>query len=68
MVTERFHFYHRFRVRGIRHIVFYAPPLFPWMCARAPAPPPPRAGVPPPVPLVSEAPLSFAAPAGGSVA
>jgi len=24
--TERFHFYHRYRIRGIRHVIFYAPP------------------------------------------
>ena len=24
--TERNHFYHRFRIRGARHIIFYAPP------------------------------------------
>jgi hypothetical protein len=28
LVTERFHFYHRFRLRGIQHIVFYSPPTF----------------------------------------
>lgn len=26
LYTERFHFYRRYRVRGIRHILFYAPP------------------------------------------
>ena len=24
--TERMHFYHRHTIRGIRHIIFYAPP------------------------------------------
>ena len=28
LVTERFHFYHRFKLRGIQHIVFYSPPTF----------------------------------------
>lgn len=27
LFTERFHFYRRFRMRGIHHIVFYAPPV-----------------------------------------
>ena len=29
VMTERFHFYHRFRLRGVRHVLFYGPPLFP---------------------------------------
>ncbi len=28
-MTERFHFYHRFRLRGVLHVVFYGLPLFP---------------------------------------
>ncbi|XP_058801898.1 U3 small nucleolar RNA-associated protein 25 homolog [Phymastichus coffea] len=28
LYTERFHFYHRIRIKGIRHIIFYAPPAF----------------------------------------
>ncbi|XP_023245197.1 digestive organ expansion factor homolog [Copidosoma floridanum] len=28
LYTERFHFYRRIRVKGIRHIIFYAPPAF----------------------------------------
>ncbi len=27
LYTERNHFYHRFRIRGARHIIFYAPPV-----------------------------------------
>mmetsp|Transcript_17382 Transcript_17382/g.34138 ORF Transcript_17382/g.34138 Transcript_17382/m.34138 type:complete len:972 (+) Transcript_17382:63-2978(+) len=27
LTTERFHFYNRFRLRGIQRVVFYAPPL-----------------------------------------
>jgi U3 small nucleolar RNA-associated protein 25 len=27
LITERFHFFHRYRLRGLRHFVFYAPPL-----------------------------------------
>ncbi|XP_043255594.1 U3 small nucleolar RNA-associated protein 25 homolog isoform X2 [Colletes gigas] len=27
--SERFHFFRRIRVKGIRHIIFYAPPTFP---------------------------------------
>ncbi|KAI1284975.1 U3 small nucleolar RNA-associated protein 25 [Halotydeus destructor] len=30
LFTERFHFYNRYKVKGIRHIVFYQPPTFPW--------------------------------------
>jgi len=29
LYTERFHFYRRYRIRGIRHILFYAPPTTP---------------------------------------
>ncbi|XP_026682408.1 digestive organ expansion factor homolog [Diaphorina citri] len=29
LYSERFHFFRRIRVRGIRHIVFYEPPQFP---------------------------------------
>ncbi|XP_050504494.1 U3 small nucleolar RNA-associated protein 25 homolog [Diabrotica virgifera virgifera] len=29
LYTERFHFFHRRRIKGIRHIVFYQPPTFP---------------------------------------
>lgn len=29
LYSERFHFFHRIRVKGIRHIIFYAPPTFP---------------------------------------
>lgn len=28
LYTERFHFYRRMRIKGIRHIIFYAPPSF----------------------------------------
>ncbi|XP_001603443.2 digestive organ expansion factor homolog [Nasonia vitripennis] len=28
LYTERFHFFRRIRVKGIRHIIFYAPPAF----------------------------------------
>ncbi|CAD1469657.1 unnamed protein product, partial [Heterotrigona itama] len=28
LYSERFHFFHRIRVKGIRHIIFYAPPIF----------------------------------------
>lgn len=28
LYTERFHFYRRIRVKGIRHIIFYGPPVF----------------------------------------
>lgn len=29
MYTERFHFFYRIRVKGIRHLIFYAPPSIP---------------------------------------
>lgn len=29
LYTERYHFYNRIRVKGIRHLIFYAPPSFP---------------------------------------
>ncbi|XP_066595033.1 U3 small nucleolar RNA-associated protein 25 homolog [Prorops nasuta] len=29
LYSERFHFFRRIRVKGIRHIIFYAPPTFP---------------------------------------
>lgn len=29
LYTERFHFFNRIKVKGIRHIIFYAPPSFP---------------------------------------
>ncbi|XP_008196323.2 U3 small nucleolar RNA-associated protein 25 homolog [Tribolium castaneum] len=29
LYTERFHFFNRVRVKGIRHLVFYQPPTFP---------------------------------------
>ncbi|KAG7204092.1 hypothetical protein KM043_001942 [Ampulex compressa] len=29
LYSERFHFFRRVRVKGIRHIIFYAPPTFP---------------------------------------
>ncbi|MBW0489806.1 hypothetical protein O181_029521 [Austropuccinia psidii MF-1] len=29
LVTERFHFYHRYKLRGARNIVFYGPPSHP---------------------------------------
>nr|XP_033324287.1 digestive organ expansion factor homolog [Megalopta genalis] len=29
LYSERFHFFRRIRVKGIRHILFYAPPTFP---------------------------------------
>ncbi|KAJ8674514.1 hypothetical protein QAD02_005776 [Eretmocerus hayati] len=29
LYTERFHFFRRIRIKGIRHIIFYAPPTFP---------------------------------------
>lgn len=28
LYSERFHFFRRIRVKGIRHIIFYAPPIF----------------------------------------
>jgi len=27
--TERCHFYHRYKIKGIRHIIFYEPPIYP---------------------------------------
>lgn len=27
LVTERFHFFRRFKLRGIKHVIFYSPPL-----------------------------------------
>ncbi|KAJ1565107.1 hypothetical protein HK096_004534 [Nowakowskiella sp. JEL0078] len=29
VITERFHFFRRYRIRGIHHIMFYAPPTIP---------------------------------------
>ncbi|KAG0139409.1 hypothetical protein CROQUDRAFT_101571 [Cronartium quercuum f. sp. fusiforme G11] len=29
LVTERFHFYHRYKLRGATNIIFYAPPIHP---------------------------------------
>jgi len=29
LYTERFHFFHRFNIRGIKKILFYSPPVFP---------------------------------------
>ncbi|CAK9822819.1 U3 small nucleolar RNA-associated protein 25 homolog [Anthophora retusa] len=29
LYSERFHFFRRIRVKGIRHVIFYAPPIFP---------------------------------------
>ncbi|XP_034940883.1 digestive organ expansion factor homolog [Chelonus insularis] len=29
LYSERFHFFRRIRIKGIKHIIFYAPPLFP---------------------------------------
>ena len=31
LYTERAHFYRRFRLKGIRHLIFYQPPTFGWM-------------------------------------
>jgi len=31
LYTERSHFYRRFRLKGIRHLIFYQPPTFGWM-------------------------------------
>jgi len=31
LYTERSHFYRRFRIKGIRHLIFYQPPTFGWM-------------------------------------
>ena len=31
LYTERCHFYRRFRLKGIRHLIFYQPPTFGWM-------------------------------------
>lgn len=31
LYTERAHFYRRFRIKGIRHLIFYQPPTFGWM-------------------------------------
>jgi Utp25, C-terminal domain len=28
LVSERFHFYHRYRLRGATHAIFYSPPLY----------------------------------------
>jgi len=33
LYTERCHFYRRFRIKGIRHLIFYQPPTFDWMFA-----------------------------------
>ncbi|RYG51896.1 hypothetical protein EON66_10275, partial [archaeon] len=27
LLTERFHFFRRYRIRGVRNLIFYAPPL-----------------------------------------
>ncbi|KAB7494184.1 Digestive organ expansion factor-like protein, partial [Armadillidium nasatum] len=29
LYTERFHFHRRYKIKGVRHIVFYSPPLYP---------------------------------------
>ncbi|KAF2879479.1 hypothetical protein ILUMI_26703 [Ignelater luminosus] len=29
LYTERFHFFNRVRIKGIRHLIFYQPPIFP---------------------------------------
>ena len=29
LYSERFHYYNRYRIRGIKHLIFYAPPLNP---------------------------------------
>lgn len=29
LYSERFHFFRRVRLKGIRHIIFYQPPTFP---------------------------------------
>ena len=29
LYTERAHFYKRFRLKGIRHLVFFQPPMYP---------------------------------------
>ena len=31
LYTERSHFYRRFRLKGIRHLIFYQPPSYGWM-------------------------------------
>jgi len=31
LYTERSHFYRRFRIKGIRHLILYQPPTFGWM-------------------------------------
>lgn len=28
LYTERFHFYHRYRIKGVRHVIFYALPTY----------------------------------------
>jgi len=33
LYTERCHFYRRFRIKGIRHLIFFQPPTFDWMFA-----------------------------------
>ena len=29
LMTERFHFFHRYRLRGVRHLIWYGPPTVP---------------------------------------
>lgn len=29
LITERFHFFNRYTIKGIRHLIFYEPPTFP---------------------------------------
>ena len=29
LYTERLHYYNRFRIRGIKHLIFYGPPVNP---------------------------------------
>lgn len=31
LYTERAHFYKRYRLKGIRHLVFFQPPMYPGM-------------------------------------
>ena len=34
LYTERAHFYKRFSLKGIRHLVFFQPPMYPGMISR----------------------------------